>query len=98
MEAPKCRICEKRHYGLCPVEGSGEKSKVRKKVQRGSKPASGPSVLGMGSDTGGEPAEAGVGGASCVTCGADAEVVADAQRWRNYRDKKRAYMKVYRSR
>ena len=27
MEAPKCRICQGRHYGLCPTSGKGADGK-----------------------------------------------------------------------
>lgn len=104
MGSPKCKICHAVHWSNEPhkFQGDDEKSEkpaVRKKVRRKVKSKPGGSDVdtgGLGSGSEAKPAKASVVGESCASCGATAEIFADAAKWRNYREKKRAYMRARR--
>lgn len=81
MDAPKCRICGKKHYGLCSESDLDVLDKAT------------PTPEVLESDTVEEPKAKVVDGKGCPECGATAQTFADAEKWATIREKQRLRMK-----
>lgn len=87
MDAPKCRLCGVKHYGLCAgVE-------VDEAVLDSSEPALTSEELALESGAIEESVSKGLGREGCVECGATAATFEDAEKWRKLKARQREYMR-----